>query len=190
VTTERPAPPRRPFALVLPLLVAATGFALGGFTALWLQGVLWGVIAGASLVLAFRLAKLDLDVIGQVSLLIGVVVSCVVSTLVLPDVPERAVSSLALRVGAAWVPAGMAAAFTVHRSGAAPTKSLNTAIGWAVAGLLGLTGALTFGALVPISWLGPVDEPSYGAGIFAFMRHTRSSSRHLPAPRSDSRSWD
>lgn len=169
MTTERPAPPRRPFALVLPLLVAAIGFALGGFTALLLQGVLWGVIAGASLIVAFRLAKLDLDVIGQVSLLIGVVVSCVVSTLVLPDVPERAVSSLVLKFGAAWVPAGIAAAFTVHRSGAAPTKSLNAAVAWAVAGLLGLAGALTFGALVPIAWLGPVDEPNYGAGIFAFI---------------------
>ena len=167
MTTERPAPPRRPFALFLPLLVAAVGFSIGGATATVAQGVVWGAIAGAALVIAFRMARLELGMIDQAALVAGAVASAVLSTLVLPDVPERAVVSLALRFGTAWIPMGIAAAVTVHRSGARTTKTVNAAIAWPVAGALALAGSLAFGALVPLRWLGPVDEPSYGGAIFA-----------------------
>ena len=37
-TTERPAPPRRPFTLIVPVLVAAAAFSIGGAFATTAQG--------------------------------------------------------------------------------------------------------------------------------------------------------
>jgi phosphonate transport system permease protein len=171
VTTkvERPAPPRRPFSLILPLLLAAVGFAVGGLTAVWVQGFVWGAIAGAGTLLAFRFASFTLSAREQAVVLAGIVASAVLSTLVLPDVPERVTPLSGLRFGAAWLPAGAAMACTALQRKARLSAALNIGIVWPAAGVAGFLGALAFDVLVPIAWQGPVDEPSFGGAIFATM---------------------
>jgi phosphonate transport system permease protein len=167
--TERPAPPRRPFTLITPLFVAAIGFAVGGAFATTFQGVLWGVIAGASLLYALRLAHFEFPPLDQAALFLGVVAAAVLSTVVLSEVPQTVSPMWAIRFAAAWLPVGVAAAWVASRRGTSPTAALNTGVIWAAGGGVAFLMVLAFDVLVPVAWLGPVDEPSYGGGIFAFI---------------------
>ena len=166
LTTERPAPPRRPFTLIIPLLVGAAGFGIGGSTATSLQGVGWGIISGASLLYALRLAHFEVERLEQAVLMVGVTLSAVLSTLVLPDIPETVGPMSTIRFAAAWLPGGAAAAWMTARRAARPSAAWNVGLIWVVAGGAGYLAALSFEVLVPVAWLGPVDEPSYGVGIF------------------------
>ena len=166
LTTERPAPPRRPFTLILPLLVCAVGFGIGGLTATSLQGALWGVIAGGALLLALRLAHFEAELPEQAALMVGVTASTVLATMVLPDVPESVGPAIAIRFAAAWLPTGAAAGWMALRRNVRPSEALNVGVLWVVAGGAGFMAALAFDVLIPAAWLGPIDEPNYSGGIF------------------------
>lgn len=167
--TARPAPPRRPFTLIVPAFVAAIGFAVGGAFATWAQGVVWGVIAGAALLLAFRLADQEILFPEQVALFAATVASTVLSTVVISDVPESVSPMSTIGFAAAWLPLAGAATWLGFRRGIRPTKAVNMGVMWLGAAIGGYLSVLSFGVLVPIDWLGPVDEPSYSGSIFAFI---------------------
>ncbi len=168
-TIERPAPPRRPFTLIPPVLAASAGFAIGGATGTSMQGVLWGVVSGAALLYALRLAEFEIPRVEQLALFVSLIASAVLSTLVLPDVPETVSPSWVLRFAAAWLPTAGASAWVAFRRGSGASQALNVGLIWVVAGGAGSLAVLSFDVLVPVAWLGPVDEPSYGWGIFAFI---------------------
>jgi phosphonate transport system permease protein len=167
--TERPAPPRRPFTLIAPLFLAAIGFAVGGAFATTLQGVLWGVIAGAALLYAFGRAHFEFLLAEQAALFLGVVASAVLSTLVLSEVPQTVSPMWVIRFSAAWLPVAVPAAWIAFQRGVKPTGAFNVGLIWVAAGGVGFLSALAFDVLMPVAWLGPVDEPSYGGEIFALI---------------------
>ena len=73
--TERPTAPPRVRALLLPVAASVAAFALAGFTANWLGGVLWGLIAGAVLVVALQFAGIEISRTDQVLLVVGAAVT-------------------------------------------------------------------------------------------------------------------
>ena len=168
-TTERPAPPRRPFTLIVPVFVAALAALIGGALAGTAQGLIWGVIAGAGAILAFRLAHIELGAVEQAAIGIGVAASAVLSTLVLPDLPEDVGPTLPLRFAAAWLPAAAAAGYLARRKGIKISAAVNLGIAWLGAGLIAIPAAQAFNVLVPVNALGPVEEPSFGGGEYAFI---------------------
>jgi phosphonate transport system permease protein len=164
----RPVPPRR-FTHELPsVAIAVAGFVGGGWTALALQGVLWGAIAAAALLLALRLAKERLSPRQQGVLAAGVVASTILSTIALPEIPEHVGVVVSLRFAAAWAPAGLATAVVLLLRGIRPTTAFNAALAWIGAGTLALPAATTFGALVPLESLVGAQVPVYDGGLFAF----------------------
>lgn len=166
--TERPTPPPKVRGLLPPLLLGIIGFSIGGLTATWLQGALWGLVAGVALIMTFRVAKLEVTAVDHTLLAAGAVLSAVLSTIVLPDLPDAVKGSLVLRFTAAWAPMALAAAAVMHRRGARPTTSINVALAWLAAAAIALPAAVSFGALVPGESLGPVEAPSFESGLFAF----------------------
>ena len=168
-TTERPAPPRRPFTLIVPVVAAAIALFIGGTLATIAQGALWAVIGGIGVVIAFRLARIELDTTEQILIGLGVAASAVLSTLVLPDLPEQVEPTLPLRFSAAWLPAAAAAAYVARRKGIGISAAVNLGIAWLAAGLIAVPAAQAFDVLVPVDALGPVDEPSFGGGEYAFI---------------------
>lgn len=166
---RRPEPPRRPFTLIVPVLVAALAFFIGGLLASTAQGILWGVVAGAGLLGAFRLAKIELSSIEQAAVLAGTVASAVLSTLVLSELPETVEPMLPLRFGAAWLPAAAAAAWVARRHGRGPSSAFNLGVGWITVAILAIPTAQVLGVLVPVNSLGPVDEPHFGGGEYGII---------------------
>lgn len=169
LTTERPAPPRRPFTLIIPVLIAAAGFYVGGLFAATAQGVIWGVIAGTVLVIGFRLGNIDLAPLEQGLVVAGAIAGAVLSTLVFPDLPDDVKPTLALRFGAAWLPMAAATAWVASRHSTGPSTAINIGLTWVVAGVIAIPAAQAFNVLVPINALGPVEEPSFGGSQYAFI---------------------
>ena len=167
--TERPAPPRRPFTLIVPVLVAAAAFSVGGAFATTAQGTIWGAIAGIGLLGAYRLAKIELAPVEQGAILAGTIAAAVLSTLVLPDLPEEVNPTLPLRFGAAWMPLAVAVAWVASRHGTRPSAAINLGLSWAAVGVIAIPAAQAFDVLVPVNSLGPVDEPVFGGGDYAFI---------------------
>jgi phosphonate transport system permease protein len=75
IETERPAPPQRPFSLIVPVIVSTIAFFVGGLIAEVGYGVLWGSAAGCGLLGALWLANVHLKPIEQSALLGGAVTS-------------------------------------------------------------------------------------------------------------------
>lgn len=168
-TTERPAPPRRPFTLIVPVLVAAAAFLVGGAFATTGQGIIWGAIAGIGLIATYRLAKIELAPAEQGALVAGTIAAAVLSTLVLPDLPEEVSPALPLRFGAAWLPLAGVVAWVASRHGTRPSSAINLGLSWVAVGVIAIPAAQAFGILVPVNSLGPVDEPVFGRGDYAFI---------------------
>jgi phosphonate transport system permease protein len=166
--TQRPIAPPRVRAILLPVAASVAAFALAGFTADWLGGVLWGLVAGAVLAVSLQFAGIDISRTDQVILVVGAAVTTALTKTVLPELPDTVQPSLVIRFAAAWIPIGLASGAVMLRQGHRPTAALNVAIVWVLAGALAVPGAVTFGALVPIESLAPNQEPSFSAGIFAF----------------------
>lgn len=167
--TERPAPPRRPFTLMVPVLVAAAAFLLGGAFSTVAQGVVWGAIAGAGLLVAFRMAKIQLGSLEQGAIFVGALASTVLSTLVLPDLPAEIKPTLPIRFGAAWVPMAAAAGWVASRHESRPSTAFNLGGTWVAAAVFAIPAAQAFDVLVPVLSLGPGEAPIFGAGDYAFI---------------------
>ena len=166
--TGRPVPPRR-FTHELPsVAIAVAGFALGGWTALTLAGVLWGVIAAGALLLALRISHERLTLRQEGILATGIIASTVLSTIVLPEIPERVGITESLQFATAWAPAALGVAVVLLLRGIRPTGAINGALAWMGAGALALPAANTFGALVPLEALVGDQMPVYDGGLFAF----------------------
>ena len=88
------------------------------------KAVGWGIISGASLLYALRLAHFEVERLEQAVLMVGVTLSAVLSTLVLPDIPETVGPMSTIRFAAAWLPGGAAAAWMTARRAARPSARL------------------------------------------------------------------
>jgi phosphonate transport system permease protein len=154
---------------MVPVFVTAAVFLLGGILSTVAQGALWGAVAGAGLVVGFRLAKIELTPIEQGALFVGAVASAVLATMVLPDLPQDVKPTLPLRFGAAWLPLAVASGWVASNHGARRSAAVNVGVLWVAAGAFAIPAAQAFGVLVPIGSLGPVDEPIFGAGDYAFI---------------------
>ncbi|MFQ5948375.1 MAG: PhnE/PtxC family ABC transporter permease, partial [Acidimicrobiia bacterium] len=165
-TLARPEAPRRAITLVPSLVLATTLFALGGLTANWLRGVIWGGLAGLGLVAALRMAGARLPRPDE-GLLIGTsVAAAVISTVVLPDLPEEITPALTLRFAAGWAVLGGGVAAALRRRGLAPAGLIAIVLGWAVAGALALPTAQTFEVLTPLeAVIG--EAPGLGVATYA-----------------------
>ena len=169
IATERPAPPRRPFTLIVPVFVAAAAFFVGGVFAETAQGVIWGAIVGVGLVGAFRLARIELTPFEQAALVVGAVSATVLSAMVLPDLPQEVKPTLAIRFGLGWLPMAAAVGWVASRHSVRPSAAVNIGIAWVAAALISIPAAQALNVLVPVNSLGPVDEPIFGGGDYAFI---------------------
>ena len=169
IATERPAPPRRPFTLIAPVFVAAAVFFVGGVFAETAQGVIWGAIVGVGLVGAFRLARIELTPFEQAAVVVGAVSATVLSTMVLPDLPQEVKPTLAIRFGLGWLPMAAAVSWVASRHSVRPSAAVNIGIAWVAAAVISIPAAQALNVLVPVNSLGPVDEPIFGGGDYAFI---------------------
>ena len=166
---ERPAPPRRPFTLIVPTLLASAAFFIGGGAAHEASGVAWGVLAAAGLLIAMWLARIEVTPLEQGIIAAGAVASAVIATVVLPDLPDSVSPALTLRFGAAWIPLAAGAGFVAWRKGLGPAVAVNVGIVWVVAGLVAIPAATAFGRLVPVTSMAPGAEPLFGGWQYAFI---------------------
>lgn len=152
--------------MAIPLAIAIAAAVAGAATAVSLQGVLWGLIAGGGLVYALKLGRVRLSPAESALITLGVVASTVLSTLVLPEAPPTLDVLLCLRFGAAWVPAGLATAAVAFRRGVRPSSTFNTALMWVLGGAFAVPMAEVMGILVPVDQLRRGQEAIFGAGDY------------------------
>jgi phosphonate transport system permease protein len=163
----RPVPPLRAYTLLPGLLTGLVLLVAGGMTALTASGIIWGVLAAGGVLLAFRVAKLELSNRETVVLGLAVLASCVVTAAIVSDVPEALGVLLALSVGGAWALTGIAAGWILRERGARPFAAINGALAWIGAGIIALPAANTFDVFTPLSRLSRnAPEPELGAGVF------------------------
>jgi phosphonate transport system permease protein len=169
VTTAqvRPEAPRRAVTLVPPLLLVAAAFTIGGFLGDVAGGVLWGLVGGAGLVAALRLAGHPLDPIDAGIAIAASVGATVAATITLPDTPESLTPNLALKFAGAWAVAGVGAGIVMVRRKGGIAKAVNVAVAWAGAGLLAVPAAVAYDILQPLETV--VGDPiGFGVGTYAF----------------------
>jgi len=165
---DRPAAPRRSVTLLPALAITLAGFTVGGILGDVFGGLLWGVIGGASAIGALIVAREKIDITDAGLLMGGAIASTVLTTFVLPDLPENLNANLSLLMAAAWIPMGAAAATVLWRKIPSPAKALTVALGWTGAGLLALPAAVAWEILKPIeSWVGEPDP--LGTGTYAII---------------------
>ena len=129
-TKTRPDPPLRMRRMIIPIFVGVTGFVLGGFLGDILFGILWGVVAAAGLLIAFRLGTIDLSNAEAVMMSGAIIASTILSTRVMPEAPQDVDVLLALGYALAWLPAGAAAGVFAHSRGVRPSTALGIASTW------------------------------------------------------------
>ena len=165
---DRPEPPRRSVILLPALAVTLVGFTLGGVLGDVLWGALWGVIGGAAAIGALIIAKEEVHHVDMGLLMVGAVTSTVLTNVVIPDTPESLSANLSLRLAAAWLPMGAAAAAVLWRKRPSPAKALTVVLGWMGAGLLALPSAAAWEVFKPLeSVIG--DPDPFGTGTYAFI---------------------
>ena len=162
----RPVPPARASKLVPGLTVGILGLVVGAATSGVLSGLLWGLIGAAGVIAAFRFTRQPLTTPHAVVMGAAVTISSVLTTTLVPEVPERINVVLCLSLAGAWAVTGLASAWILHSRGRSLATALNILIGWAGAGAIALPAANTFGALTPITELSANVEPSLGIGAF------------------------
>ncbi len=165
----RPLPPRKTRSLALPLLVALAAMVAGGFTATIASGMLWGMIAAAGFLVAIRMGRIEMSPRESGMIAAGLLASAVLTTVVVPDTPERIDVLLCLRLAGAWLPAAVASAIIARRRGASLSGVLNGATLWLAGALVALPAGSTFDVIHPVEGLRRGLEPTFGAGDYAII---------------------
>lgn len=147
-TAVRPTPPRKASTLLGPLAVVVAGFVIGAGLAGILSGVLWGLIAGVSVVFGLRVAGVETSAFEKAVLIAGLAVSTFLTRQVLATMPPAVTPGLAVTLGAVWLVSGAAVALVIQRHQRV-TMGINAAAIWATAGVLVAPMAVTFGFLDP-----------------------------------------
>jgi phosphonate transport system permease protein len=153
--------------MVVPLLVAIAGLVLGGFTGTMAAGMLWGLIGAAGVVLALRIGKMPADTTEMALIAVGLTASTVLSTIVLPDTPQRVDVLLTLEYALAWLPAALAAGALLLRRGHRPTAAVNTFLLWMLGAAVALSAGVTFDIIHPIDSLVRGRGAVFGSGDYA-----------------------
>lgn len=144
----RPAPPRNSSRLLLPLLVLVAAAALGAIFVGLLGGLIWGLIASTALVGAMRLARVELSTWESAVLVVGMVVSVLLTHRMLTPVPEAITPSVAIGLGLSWLVMGVASGIIAARR-RLMTSGINVALVWAGAGIVAGPLATALGTLEP-----------------------------------------
>lgn len=167
--TARPTPPRRAITMAVPLVVALIAANVGARTGDMAGGALWGLLAGIGILAGLRIGRIPLGLVDQGLLLAGLMASTVLATRVLPFAPETLDVLLCVKFALAWVPAGIASALVVSRSGRRPMAAINAAVLWLAAGAFSLPMAEVLGVLRPIDTLRRNQEPTFGTGEYVIV---------------------
>ena len=168
----RPEPPARAITLVPGLLIGVALLTLGGLAALTANGVVWGLVGGAGVILTFRVTGQSLSTTQEAVLGAAVLASSIITTILVPDVPEYIGVVISLSMGGAWTISGLATAWVLRRRGIRMSTTVNAVLGWFAAGAVALPAANTFGFLTPVSELSRGAEPSLEAGFFMLVGFT------------------
>jgi phosphonate transport system permease protein len=153
--------------MIIPLVVGVTGFAIGGLLGEFLYGVLWGLVASAGLLVAFRLGTIDFTNAEAGMLTAAIVVSTVLSTRVMPSAPQDVDVLLALGYALAWLPTGVAAGLFAHRRGIRPSTAVSVAAIWMAGAAVAIPAGSTFDVIHPIEGLRRGQEAVFGGGDYA-----------------------
>ena len=164
---QRPTPPLRIRTLVIPLVVAVTGMIVGGALGTIAFGTVWGAVAAGATLAALRLAHIPFARFEGTFLAAGIASSAILSTVVMPDAPQRIDVLLVLGFAAAWAPAAVAAAAFAWRKGAVRSKAVNVGFAWLGAAGMALPAGQGFGVIVPVESLIRGREPVFGGGDYA-----------------------
>jgi phosphonate transport system permease protein len=170
--TVRPERPRRAWSLLPALIFVVVAMMIGAVFALQLGGLIWGIVGGLALAGAFRIAKTPLSMRQEAAVIVAVIVSAMLSTRIVPDVPEQIGVALVLRFAGAWAVTAVTIAIILWQRGSRPSAAVNTALAWLGAAAMVLPAAATFDVLVPLEYLNRNEEPVYGAGFFVFAAFT------------------
>ncbi|HAX82051.1 MAG TPA: phosphonate ABC transporter, permease protein PhnE [Actinobacteria bacterium] len=165
----RPEPPLRTRSLLWPLVIGITAMVAGGFTGHLAAGVVWGIIAGAGLVVALRAAKIALTPVEAAVLVGAMVASTFLATRVVPSAPSRIDVLLCLRFAAAWIPIAGVTSGLALRHGASPSGAFNAMTLWLAGGMVALPAGSTFDVIHPLEGLRRGQEAVFGAGDYAIM---------------------
>lgn len=172
VPTARPIPPPRAAKLVPALALGVVLLSAGGWLALPTVGIGWGVLGAAGVIVAFRSTRQPLTRAQSVVMASAVLVSTVLTTILVDEVPDRVSVVLSVSMAASWAVTGAAATWVLWSRGSRPSTAVNAALGWIGAGAVALAAANTFGVLTPISELQGGAEASLGSGLFVFVGFT------------------
>jgi phosphonate transport system permease protein len=167
--SKRPIRPPRVRSMVLPLIVAVLGLVVGGFTAQIAAGLLWGLIGAGGFFLALRIARMEIAPVDIGSFTLGIVISTVLATRVLPDVPDRVDVLLSVQFAAAWIPAAIAAGWVVVRKGIRPSAGVNTGLLWLFGAGIAVPAGETLGVINPTESLVRGADPVFGSGDYAII---------------------
>ena len=144
----RPAPPRNSSGLIGPLALLMAAASLGAIVFAPLSGLLWGLATAAGMLLALRLAGVEVSSTETVLVVVGMAGSAVLTHRILTPVPEAITPSFTALVGATWLATGVAAGVLAgRRRGVA--SGVNVALVWAAAGMLAAPLASALGTLEP-----------------------------------------
>ena len=135
-------------------------------------GIGWGLLGAAGVIVAFRATRQPLSTTQAVVLGAAILISTVLTSVIVDDVPDRVGVLLSLSIAGSWAISGAAAAWVLWARGIRPTTAINAAIGWVGAGTIALAAANTFGVLTPISELQGSAEPALESGLFVFIGFT------------------
>lgn len=142
-TALRPAPPRKSSSLIIPLMIMVLAGVAGAFVVSALGGALWGLIGAAGLVLALRMARVQVTTTELAILGAGLVISTILSYQLLVPIPETLTPSVVALLGAAWLGMGVATAVVIGRRGRTG-QGINVALIWAGAGVAAVPLASAF----------------------------------------------
>lgn len=164
---QRPPPPLRVRTLVIPLAVATTGLIVGGALGTIAFGIVWGAVGAGAVLGALRLAKIPFTRFEGTVLAVGIAVSAVLSTVVMPDAPQRIDVLLVVGFASAWSPAALAAAAFAWRKGAVRSKAVNVGLAWLGAAAMALPAGQGFGVILPLESIIRGRESVFGGGDYA-----------------------
>lgn len=171
-TTGRPTPPPRAAKLVPALVLGVVALMVGGLVAIPTMGVAWGLVGAAGVIAAFRFTRQPLTTPQSVLFGAAIVISTVLTTVIVDQVPDRIGVVLSLAMAGAWGITGGTAAWVLTSRGIRPTTAINAALGWVAAGAVALAAANTFDVLTPLSELQGGAEASLETALFVFIGFT------------------
>lgn len=167
VPQRRPDPPLRVRRMILPLIAGVLGMVVGGFTGTIAAGLLWGIIAAASIIGALRLGKIPFTTADAAMLSGAIIASTFLSTRVMPDTLEDVDVLVSLLYGLSWLPTAIAAAVFAHRQGVRPSGAFNIAALWLFGATLAIPAGSTLDVIHPLEGLRRGEEAVFGSGDYA-----------------------